>query len=76
MTRFINKGHPYEILAFPTNLIFLQRNQTTLRGKKCTALFQTHNQEKSSFFNVLLRIFAEICADMCQGGHNVPPRAK
>ena len=39
---------PNEILVFPTNFIFFQGNEITLRGKKCTALFQTHNWEKSN----------------------------
>ena len=58
---------------FRRTLFFSQGNEITLRGKKCTALFQTHNQEKSSFFNALLRVFAQICANTWQGGHNVPP---
>ena len=50
LTRFV-RVPPYEIWVFPTNFIFFQGNEITLRGKKCTALFQTHNWEKSSFFN-------------------------
>ena len=42
LTRFV-RVPPYEILVFPTNFIFFQGNEITLRGKKCTALFQTHN---------------------------------
>ena len=58
LTRFV-RVPPYEILVFPTNFIFFQGNEITLRGKKCTALFQTHNWEKSSFFNELVRVFAQ-----------------
>ena len=58
LTRFV-RVPPYEILVFPTNFIFFQRNEITLRGKKCTALFQTHNWEKSSFFNKLVFVFAQ-----------------
>ena len=36
------------------------------------ALFQTHNWEKSSFFNTLIRVIAQIYANTWQGGHNVP----
>ena len=74
LTRFI-RVPPYEILVFPTNFIFFQGNEITLRGKKCTALFQTHYWEKSSFFNALVRVFAQIYANAWQGGHNVlsPP---
>ena len=39
----VSIGPPYEILVFPTNFNFFQGNEITLRGKKCTALFQTHN---------------------------------
>ena len=58
LTRFI-RVPPYEILVFPTNFIFFQGNEITSWGKKCTALFQTHNWEKSSFFNELVRVFAQ-----------------
>ena len=66
LTRFV-RVPPYEILVFPTNFIFFQGNEITLRGKKCTALFQTHNWEKSSFFNMLVRLFAQIYANTWQG---------
>ena len=33
------------------NIILFRRNEKILWGKKFTALFQTHNWEKSSFFN-------------------------
>ena len=36
-------------------------------GKKRTALFQTYDWEKSSFFNALVRLFAEIHANTWQG---------
>ena len=49
------------------------QHEITLSSKKCTALFQTHNWEKSSFFNALVRVFAQIYANTWQGGHNVPP---
>ena len=62
----------YEILVFLTNFFFL-RNEITLRGKKCLALFQTQNWEKSSFFNAFVCVFARIYANTWQGGHNVPP---
>ena len=43
LTRFV-RVPPYGIWVFPTNFIFFsQGNEITLRGKKCTALFQTHN---------------------------------
>ena len=61
LTRFV-RVPPYEILVFPTNFIFFQGNEITLRGKKCTALFQTHNWEKSSFFNELVR--TRICTEI------------
>ena len=62
----------YEILVFPINFIFFQRNEINLRGEKWTALFHTHNWEKSSFFNALVRVFAQIYANTWQVGHNVP----
>ena len=72
LTRFV-RVPPYEILVFPTNFIFFQGNEITLRGKKCTALFQTHNWEKSSFFNELVRVFAQIHAyTYREGGHSPP----
>ena len=48
------------------------KKRKNLQGKKCTALFHTHNWEKSSFFNALVRVFAQIYANTWQGGHNVP----
>ena len=41
---------PYEILIFLMNFIFFRRNGIISWGKKHTAHFQTHNWEKSSFF--------------------------
>ena len=41
---------PYEILVFLTKFFFLRRNEIISWGEKRTALFQTHNWEKSSFF--------------------------
>ena len=40
----------------------------TLWGKKRTALFQTHNWEKSSFFSTLIRVYAWFYANTRQGG--------
>ena len=50
-------------------LYFFLQNEIILRGKKHTALFQTYiisqlNWEKSSFFNALVRVFAQIYANM------------
>ena len=55
--------HPYEILVFLMNFIFFRRNEITLWGKKHIALFQTHNWEKSSFFNMFVRVFARLYAN-------------
>ena len=41
---------PYKILVFLTNFNFFRRKEKILLGQKCTALFQTHKWEKSSFF--------------------------
>ena len=41
------KRPPYEILVFLINSIFFRQNEITLWDKKRTALFQTHNWEKS-----------------------------
>ena len=49
------------------NFIFFWRNKITLCGIKHTALFQTHNWEKSSFFNTLVLVFAQIYANTWQG---------
>ena len=65
LTRFV-RVPPSEILVFPTNFIFSQGNEITLRCKKCTALFQAHNWEKSSFFNALVCVFAQIYAGEAQ----------
>ena len=53
---------------------------TILWGKKHTALFQTYNWEKLSFINVLIHVFAKICANTWMeggggggGGHIFPP---
>ena len=62
LTRFV-RVPPYGIWVFPTNFIFFQGNKITWRGKKCAALFQTHNWEKSSFFNELVRVFEQIYAN-------------
>ena len=43
---------------FRQPLFFLQ-NEIIYRGKKHAGLFQTYNWEKSSFFNALVRVFAE-----------------
>ena len=50
---------PYEILVFPINF-FSQQNEINLRGKKCTALFHTHNWEQSSFQRARTRIYTDI----------------
>ena len=39
------------------------RNFMSLLGNKHTALFQTHNWVKSSFFSMLVRVFALIYAN-------------
>ena len=52
-------------------------NEIISRSKKCTALFQTHNWEKLSFFKARTRIcIAQIYANTWQGGAQcaiVPP---
>ena len=65
----VRKGPPYETRVFLTNLIFFRQNEIILQGKKRTALFQTYNWEKSSFFNALVRTC--ICKDMCK--YMAPP---
>ena len=50
LTQFV-RVLPYEMLVFLMNFIFSRRNKKTSCGKKHTALFQTHNSEKSSFFS-------------------------
>ena len=44
----IRKGPPLWNFGISYELYFFQGNEIILRGKKCTALFQTHNWEKSS----------------------------
>ena len=46
LTRFV-RVPPYEILVFPTNFIFFQGNEITLRGKKCTALSPLSQRQTS-----------------------------
>ena len=41
---------------------FSPHNEINLGGKNRTALFQTNNGENLSFFNTLLRIFAQMYA--------------
>ena len=48
-------------------------NENISCGKKRTALFQTHNWEKSSFFSIVIRVFARLYANTWQVGHNVTP---
>ena len=43
------------------------------KTKKHTALFQTYNWEKSSFFNALVHVFAQIYANTWHGGIYLPP---
>ena len=68
----VRKGPPLWNFGIFDKLYFFQRNEINLRGKKCTALFHTHNWEKSSFFNAFVRVFAQIYANTTQGEHNVP----
>ena len=42
-------------------------------GKKHTALFQTHNSEKSFFFSMLIRVFAQLYTNTWQGGGTLYP---
>ena len=42
----------YGILVFPTSFIFFRQTEIILWGKKSTAIFQTYNWEKSSFFQL------------------------
>ena len=39
---------------------FFWRNEVILWGQKHTAIFQTHHWEKSSFFNMPLRVFVRL----------------
>ena len=57
------------MFQFLTNSIFFLQNEIILWGHKHAALFQTYNSEKSSFFNALKHIFAQIYAKTWQGGH-------
>ena len=66
-------GPPLRNSGISDELFFLRQNQIILRGKKCTALFQTYSWEKSIFFNALEPVFAQIFANTCQGGHICPP---
>ena len=59
---------PYEISVFLMNHIFFLRNEIIPWGKKRSALFQIQNWEKSSFFNTLVNAFAQLYANMWQGG--------
>ena len=44
---------------------FFSANKATLKGEKCTtAFFQTHNWDKSWFFNAAIRMFAWIYANI------------
>ena len=58
-----NHDQGFQNCGISDELHFCRQNEITLWGKKRTALFQTHNREKSSFFNMLVRVFAQLCAN-------------
>ena len=69
----VRKGPPYEILVFLMNFIFFRQKEMILWGRRSTALFQTYNWEKSSFFQLAPTC---ICTDICKyvaGGPYMPP---
>ena len=62
------------LMKFLWLTLFFWRNKIISLGNKRTALFQTHNWEKSSFFSTLIiLVFSRLYANTWQGGHNVPP---
>ena len=65
LTQFV-RVPPYEISVVLTNFIFFRWNAMISWGKKHTALFQTHNWEKSSFFSTLVLVFATVYANTWQ----------
>ena len=51
--------------------LFFRQKEVILQGKQSTALFQTYDWEKSSFFNPLIRVFAQVYANTCRGGGGI-----
>ena len=51
------KGPALWNFGISEELYFFRRSEKFLWGKKRTALFQTQNWEKSSFFNTVIRVF-------------------
>ena len=58
----VRKGPPLKLRLFSTNFIFSAKRDH-LEGKKRSALFQTYSWEKSSFFNALVCVFAQVYAN-------------
>ena len=71
-----HKGPPLWIWGIPDKLYFFLQNEITLWGKKHTALFQTYNWEKSSFFILLVSVYAQIYANTWQGAYMPPPQGQ
>ena len=73
MIQFV-RAPPYELLVFLTNVIFLRRNEIILWGKMRSALFQTQNWEKSSFFqHARTPIYTVILKQVTGGAQRAPP---
>ena len=62
------KGPPLWNCGISDKLHFFRQIEITLWGEKRTAFFQTYKWEKSSFFNDLIRVFAEMYANTWQEG--------
>ena len=58
-----------------SDFFLLQQNVITLQWKKCTAPFQIHNREKSSFFNALVCVVAQIYVNTWQGVNGSPSKS-
>ena len=52
-----------EAFCISEELYLFPPKRDDIRGKKRTALFQTHNWEKSSFFSTLVLVFAPVYAN-------------
>ena len=74
----LRKGSPFHLMKFQHFLrsSFFWQKEMISCGKECTALFQTHDWEESSFFHEFVRVFARIFTNTWHGGGTMWPELK